>query len=362
MTRTNSLAMIVLVASAMLTGCGGDAKGSSGTLAPGYGRLRLAVMGTLKGGEIDLPSGLYDVILAANVSNGIGTADVAIARQDGPEVAHTSFTFDATQLGLADGSWAYKRFPEKIDAGVTNDESIAVDWNGANIGGVNWHFNNLFSPAFQAFTMFPGPNVNQGDNVMFELQSTNPNHGAPGDLAVQVQLFGMPLGGSPLQGTPLSFAGLGAGSSVPVESYRGTMTINVPNGNFALAVTATDHSGRTTKWSKPVNVGGNIAPQPPYQVTAILAPSSDSTKTSVIVTLSGPGGPVSAARVNVWDPRSFPGQEGDMALGHTDANGRCILDLNNGPDGKPLQTANWSVVLDPTDGGQYMNGTVKPSP
>ena len=68
MTRTNSLATLVLVASATLGGCGGDPNVSSGALAAGHGRLRLAVTEAAKTGEADLPAGSYQVTVAGKVT------------------------------------------------------------------------------------------------------------------------------------------------------------------------------------------------------------------------------------------------------------------------------------------------------
>jgi len=55
----------------------------------------------------------------------------------------------------------------------------------------------------------------------------------------QVFLLAMPLDGPPLLVTTLSFAGPVAGSSVPVESYRGTITISEEGGKDAKEIVST---------------------------------------------------------------------------------------------------------------------------
>ena len=114
MTRTNSLATLVLVASATLGGCGGDPNVSSGALAAGHGRLRLAVTEAAKTGEADLPAGSYQVTVAGKVTGGTGTVDVGISRPDGTPAGHMSLGFDATPLQLIDGQTSFARLSVDI--------------------------------------------------------------------------------------------------------------------------------------------------------------------------------------------------------------------------------------------------------
>jgi len=355
MMRTNSLAMIVLVASAMLTGCGGEANVSSGALAGGHGRLRLAVTEAAKTGEADLPAGSYLVTVVGKVTGGTATVDVGISRPDGTPAAHMSLSFGAAPLQLIDGQTSFARLSVDIKAGDTTDVHVTLVWRSPTLGGVNVGVDNIPSPAFVDFIVDPGPGFDPGSSVAVELDTTNPNGAAHGDLTVQVFLLAMPLDGPPLLVTTLSVAGPVAGSSVPVESYRGTITISAPNGNYALVVAATDRSGQKTTFSKPVNVGGKIAPQPPYQLSPTIATASDSNKTRTGFTLSGPQGRIPGAVVTVWDASDPSNARG----GITDDNGRCILDLNNEADGSPVQAADYSVYWIDADGEHELIGTLK---